>query len=101
MLRFRQILFNLEIAGAILVRISTDRAGAVLGKDCSHVFETSYLFKLLTVHFHIHTDVIRTAGHDLALFCADLHSKHPCSVLKSVDQVLKLAIAKIDVIGES
>ena len=47
------------------------------------------------------TDVVRGAGHDLALFYADFHSLCWCSVYESVGRVLKFTITVTHEIGKS
>ena len=52
----------------------------------------------------IGTNVVCAVGHDLALFCADIHFICCCFVYKSVGEILKFIIAatyKIDVVSKS
>ena len=98
MVLHRQILFSLAIAAiakAILMRISAAQVPSL------HRVSPRYLKLVITSYFWT---LIRTVGHDLALFCADFRSICGCCVYEPVGEVLKFKTAaahKIDVVGKS
>ena len=76
MVLHRQILFSLAIAaiaGAILMRTSAEQVLS-LYRVAPRYLKLVTSTKPLAIHANIGTDVVRAAGHDLALFCADFHS---------------------------
>ena len=90
-----QILFSLAVAA--IANTILDRATAAqvlfLQRVAPQLHETGHLLSLLAVHPSICTDVVRAAGHELGLFCADFHSICRCSLYESVGEVLKFTIA--------
>ena len=105
LLWFRQILFNLAIAAiveAMLMRISAKQVPSFhsVAPRCLKLITSSsfWLFTSImaihgTVNGNICSDIVRAAGRNFALFCADFHSIRPSSVHKSVGIVLKFANA--------
>ena len=96
MVLHRQILFSLAIAAiaeALLMRTSAKQVPSlytVAHRYLELVISPNF-WPLMLILFC--TNIVRAAGHDLALFCTNLHSICRCSLYEPVGEVLELTIA--------